>query len=263
MIVTDPWMPTRESIRQMPLDDLSLGDRLAVRLVTQLGQPHLLEMSGIGNVLPERGPFILAVNHSTKLEALLLPAMLMLLRRGRRVHFFADWNFLMVPGIAWLYGAAQVIVVPNKDARPRFLNALKPLLTSDMPPMEQARRHLAEGRPVGIFPEGTVNHDPVRLMRGRLGAARLSIQSGVPVVAAGLRFPGVPFGAPIPEGSPMQVEFGAAMPPPATAADPDPAVVRDWHAEIMAAIGRLSRKLPPAPKGDDHDRLQFDAQQTS
>lgn len=235
----------------LPLDTIPVLDRIVVRSVATLGSSRIARIVGLEHVLPDRDPFVLALNHSTKLEAILVPAMLMLLRRGRHVHFLADWNFKLVPGVSLLYHCARVITVPNKDARPRFLNALKPYLTSGLPPMEQARERLLAGRPVGIFPEGTVNRDRANLMRGRLGAARLSLQTGVPVVAAGLRYPTAPADGRIPEGTPMEIAFGPAMAPPAVEDEPSPAQLRDWHSEIMAAIGTLSHKFPSSGKGDD------------
>jgi hypothetical protein len=46
----------------------------------------------------------------------------------------------------------------------------------------RARVCLALGRSVGIFPEGTVNRDPHRLLAGRRSAALLSLERRVPVV---------------------------------------------------------------------------------
>ena len=224
---------------------------MVVRSVALVGSSHISRIKGLEHVLPDRDPLILVLNHSTKLEAILVPAMLMLLRRGRHVHFLADWNFKLVPGVSLLYHCARVITVPNKDARPRFLNALKPLLTSDVSPMDEARAKLLAGHSVGIFPEGTVNRDRVNLLRGRLGAARLSLQTGVPVVPAGLRYPSAPAGCRIPEGSPMEIEFGPAMMPPSIEREPGAAQLRDWHVEIMTAIGTLSQKFPSSGKGDD------------
>ena len=245
------WSPRWRDTLALPLDTIPLLDRVVVRSVAMLGSSHIARIDGLEHVLPDRDPFILALNHSTKLEAILVPATLMLLRRGHHVHFLADWNFKLVPGVSLLYHCARVITVPNKDAKPRFLNALKPYLTSDVPPMEQARALLEAGGSIGIFPEGTVNRDRVNLLRGRLGAARLSLQTGVPIVAAGLRYPTAPATGRIPEGTPMEIEFGPAMTPPAIAGEPSPTALRDWHYEIMTAIGTLSHKSPTSGKGDD------------
>ena len=239
------WSPGWRDILSLPLDAIPVRDRVVVRGVSMLARSRIARIKGLEHVLSDRDPFILAVNHSTKLEAVLLPAMLMLLRRGRHVHFFADWNFRLIPGLNLMFRCARVITVPNKEAKPRFLNVLKPLYVSDVPPMEEARRRLAAGRPVGIFPEGTVNRNRTHLMRGRLGAARLSLETGVPIVPAGLRYLNAPAHGLIPEGSPVEIEFGPAMRPPAGID------VTDWHNDIMTAIGTLSHKIPTSGRGDD------------
>ena len=56
-----------------------------------------------------------------------MPALLLLHRGGRLVHFLADWNFRLIPGVGFIYARAQVVTVTRKSAKPRFLNILKPL----------------------------------------------------------------------------------------------------------------------------------------
>ena len=236
-------LPRLSAILAWPLPDLGLVDRVLVRGAAMVSRARVGAIRGLEHIAPERDPFILAINHSTRQEALLVPPLLILLRSGRRIHFLADWNFRMIPGVDLLYRRAGAITVPRKPARPRILNVMRPLFTDAVAPLEQARRHLIAGRSIGIFPEGTVNPDPLRLLRGRHGAARLSLETGAPVVPAGIRFPTVPRGAVIPEGSPMEIEIGPPLPvPPAPARNPTPANVRARHAEIMTEIGRLSGK---------------------
>jgi 1-acyl-sn-glycerol-3-phosphate acyltransferase len=236
-----PGPLSARAILSWPLPELRLLDRTLVRGAALAGRGKVHSIAGLEHIAPDRDPFILALNHGTRLEALLVPPLLILLRRGQRIHFMADWNFRMIPGVGLLYRRAGVITVARKPARPRFLNLLKPLFTDQMSPTEQARRHLAAGRSVGVFPEGTVNRDPLRLKRGRPGAAQLSLETGVPVVPVGLRFPTVPRGAAIPEGSPMAIEIGPPLMPPA-AGKPAYAAIWARHGEIMTAIARLSGK---------------------
>jgi 1-acyl-sn-glycerol-3-phosphate acyltransferase len=236
-----PGPLSTRAILSWPLPELRLFDRILVRGIALVSCCRIHSVAGLEHIAPDRDPFILALNHGTRLEALLVPPLLILLRRGRRIHFMADWNFRMIPGIDLLYRRAGVITVARKPARPRFLNILKPLFTDAVSPTEQARRHLAAGRSIAVFPEGTVNRDPARLLRGRPGAARLSLETGVPVVPAGLRFPTVPKGAAIPEGSPMAIEVGPPLMPSAVG-KPAYAAIGAWHGQIMTAIARLSGK---------------------
>lgn len=240
--------PTLGELFRRPLPALGLFDRTIMRSVGYFVLPSFANIDGLENVRPELDPFVLAFNHSTQFEALALPALLVYHRSGRRVHFLADWNFQMIPGIGLLYRRSGAIVVTRKSARPRFLNVLKPLYAHAEPSHVRALAHLRAGRSVGIFPEGTVNRDPERLLRGRLGAARLSLEGGVPVVPAGIRevesdtrLPRymLSFGAPL---RPRSFEGGQI-----TGSD-----VRAWHATIMTEIARLSGKawepLPREPR---------------
>lgn len=202
---------------------------------------RIVSVRGLERLAPEQDPFILALNHTTKLEALFLPAFLLHQRAGKPLHFIADWNLKLVPGLAFIYRAGDVITLDRKPARPRLLNLLRPWLTDRVPAFTRAAERLAAGASVGIFPEGTTNRDPHRLLRGFHGAARLSLQTGVPVIPAGVRFPAHAHAARIPELAPMEIEFGAPLVPPAER-DLTAAATRAWHARVMSEIARLSGK---------------------
>lgn len=240
------------------------GDRVALTMRDMLGapMPHkagrplargvirglllafggcIVRVRGLERIAPEHDPFILALNHSTKLEALFLPAFLLHARAGKPLHFIADWNLKLVPGIACIYRAGDVITLDRKPARPRFLNVLRPLLTDRVPAFTRAAERVAAGASVGIFPEGTTNRDPHRLLRGFHGAAKLSLQTGVPVIPAGVRFPLHQTAPHIPELAPMEIEFGPPLTPPAQR-DLTAAGVRLWHASVMSEIACLSGK---------------------
>src|SRR5215510_6513176 len=162
--------PSAWAVLSGPLPELALIDRMLVRSIALASRCKVRSLDGLDYIAPERDPFILAANHSTRQEAIVLPALLFILRHGRRIHFMADWNFRMIPGVDLLYRRARPITVAPKPARPRLLNLVKPLFTDTVSPMEQARQHLKSGRSIGVFAEGSVNRDPSRLLRGRLGA---------------------------------------------------------------------------------------------
>jgi 1-acyl-sn-glycerol-3-phosphate acyltransferase len=238
-------MPALWEIVSSPLPALGALDRMLVRGMAIAGLGRIFSLSGLEHIAPARDPFILALNHSTRQEALLVPPLLFFLRGGQRIHFLADWNFRLIPPVDLLYRRAGAITVARKPARPRVLNRLKPLFANTVPPLEQARAHLAAGRSVGIFPEGTVNSNRARLLHGRFGAARLSLETGVPVVPVGIRFPQTPKDAPTPQG-PMDIAIGAPLMPSADTRPVSHTSVRDRHAQIhaqiMSAISQLSGK---------------------
>jgi 1-acyl-sn-glycerol-3-phosphate acyltransferase len=262
MSITTVIAPDREASSAEPVAarrgglPLTVGEILSAPMPHKTGRPlargvirglllafgsRIVRVRGLERVAPEHDPFILALNHSTKLEALFLPAFLLHARGGKSLHFLADWNLKLVPGMACLYRAGDVITLDRKPARPRFLNVLRPWLTDRVPAFTRAEERLAAGASVGIFPEGTTNRDPHRLLRGFNGAARLSLQTGVPVIPVGVRFPEHQHVARIPELAPMEMEFGPPLVPPAER-DLTAAATRAWHACVMCELARLSGK---------------------
>lgn len=238
------WAPSLRDALRRPLPAAGgILDRVLLRTAAIVAQRQAVSVHGLDGVMPDRDPFIIALNHSTRLEAVLVPALIMHARGGRRLHFLADWNFALLPGVAMLYRRSGVICVTRKPARPRFLNIFRTAFETEEGSFELAKARLRAGGSVGIFPEGTANGDPGRLLRGRFGAARLSLETGVPVVPAGLRYAIGPETAHIPETARFALHVGPAMHPASCAAPRAPHTrVKDWHAQIMNAISHLSGK---------------------
>lgn len=223
-------------ILRWPLPEKGPGGRLLIRVVALAGKGQLRAVRGVEHILPRCDPFILVANHSSRRDTVLVPAFLMLHRGGRPVHFLADWNFRLIPGVGMLYSCASVITVTRKPARPQFLNVFKRFYEDPASPLERMRQHLAAGRSVAIYPEGVINHDPVRLLAGRNGAARLSLEAGVPVVPMGIRAVGA-------DAAELEMIVGEPLMPLAIAARTAPqSAVRSWHAVLMSEIARLSGK---------------------
>jgi 1-acyl-sn-glycerol-3-phosphate acyltransferase len=202
---------------------------------------RVVGIRNVEQVSQRAGAFILVHNHSQKREAIIVPALIGALRQGRQVHFMADWNFLLLPIVAFVIRCNRPIIVNRKSARPRFLNVFRPFLTSKLSVMDQARRFLNEGEPVGIFVEGTVNRDPNLLMRGLHGAAQLSLEQDLPVVPCGIRFPHHPINQQIDEKAKLELNFGSALQPKGfnSTGKND---IRAWHSEIMRSLAELSGK---------------------
>jgi len=234
--------PSATQILRWALPSLHrLGDRLLLRALALFATRHIVAIHGLEHIRPALDPFILVANHSTRREAILVPALLFLHRGGRIVHFIADWNFQLIPGVGFIYSRAEVVTVTRKSARPRFLNALKPLYGQRRSTIERARALLAAGRSIGAFPEGSVNRNATQLLRGRRGAARLSLEMGIPVIPLGIRFPGVDPAQPVPRKAPMELHIGAPLRPPGAAGEVATTnEVGAWHSVIMTEIAQLS-----------------------
>jgi 1-acyl-sn-glycerol-3-phosphate acyltransferase len=216
--------------------------RFIMRSMLTLFGRDVLRIEGVEHLAPEHDPFVLVMNHTTRLEALLLPVLFAYHRRGKMVSFIADWNFALIPGIATILREGESILLVRKPAKPAFLNVFRPWFSRKGPAFERAAQVIGSGRSVGIFPEGTTNRHPTRLLRGFDGAARLSLETGCPVVPAGVRFPGQASDRPVRDRTPMEVVIGAPLVPTRSRGEPSREEVRAWHSEIMREIGRLSGK---------------------
>jgi 1-acyl-sn-glycerol-3-phosphate acyltransferase len=233
---------TSGELASWPLPHQSTVNGWVVRLMAFLACQRLLAIRGLEHVQPARDPFILALNHSTMLEALLVPALLIRHRGGRLIHFLADWNYRLIPGIGLIYRGAQTITVTRKPARPRVLNVLKPLFLQPETVLARTLAHLERKQAVGIFVEGRVNRDPLRLLPARRSAALLSLRTGVPVVPVGIRFPRAQPDRPISDLASMEVHIGAPLHPPARQGRVLPDDLGAWHAVIMREISSLCGK---------------------
>src|SRR6478672_6440123 len=125
-------------------------------------------VSGAENV-PDEGPAILASNHLSYADWLFMPLTL-----PRRVTFVAKAEYFTGRGVkGWLQktffsGSGQVPI--DRSGADAAAGALL-----------SAKRVLGEGGLFGIYPEGTRSHDGC-LYRGKTGVARLTLETGVPVI---------------------------------------------------------------------------------
>jgi 1-acyl-sn-glycerol-3-phosphate acyltransferase len=239
-----PWVSSTWDVLVRPLPFAGFVDRLVQRGVGLLAARQIRAVYGLENLSRAPEPFIVAVNHNIKREALLVPAMLILHRDGRWIRFLADWNFVMIPVVGWIMQRSGAIIVTRKPAKPAFLNRFKPWFEEPTSPAERVKAKLAAGECVGVFPEGTVNRNPRRMLIGRVGMSRLSLETGAPILPVGVRFPGADLDKPLAENAVMELHIGPHLMPPSVAPDRPPpiAVARRWHATVMTEIARLSGK---------------------
>ena len=119
--------------------------------------------------VPTDGPAILASNHLSYSDWMFMPLTL-----TRKVTFVAKAEYFTTPGFkGWLQkrffsGAGQVPI--DRSGADAAAGA-----------MISAKRVLDAGHLFGIYPEGTRSHDG-KLYRGKVGVARLAIETGHPVI---------------------------------------------------------------------------------
>lgn len=117
--------------------------------------------------LPEGG-FILCVNHSTKIDPLVVGHALY--SHGRLPRWLAKESLFTAPVIGWVMKSTGQVPVARKSS-----SAGESLLA--------AKQVLDAGGVIVIYPEGTLTRDPeLWPMKGHTGAARLALQTGAPVV---------------------------------------------------------------------------------
>ncbi|CAM2065343.1 1-acyl-sn-glycerol-3-phosphate acyltransferase [Sulfidibacter corallicola] len=243
-------LPCHHRIRDIwrhPLPDRASkrSDRIVIKTMAWVCNRYVVDIeNGLDALALPEDPFILVLNHNQRIEAVAVPTLLMYYRGGRPVHFMADWNFLMMPIVAQLYRKAETIIVTNKSAKPKFLNMFKPLFREERPAFERALDLLRAGASVGIFPEGTINRNPHRLMRGLPGAAGLALRSGVKVIPVGIRFPYLDPAKPISDGAKMSLHVGNPLVPPNELgiADPTRHQITEFHHHIMTELAEVSGK---------------------
>ncbi|MCW4355400.1 1-acyl-sn-glycerol-3-phosphate acyltransferase [Hoyosella sp. YIM 151337] len=119
--------------------------------------------------IPEEGEAILASNHLAVADSLYLPLMV-----RRRITFLAKSEYFTTPGVKgkllkfFYAGSGQVPIDRSSGAAAEAA-------------MITGRRILAEGKLLGLYPEGTRSPDG-RLFKGKTGIARLALETGAPVI---------------------------------------------------------------------------------
>ncbi|WP_144792850.1 1-acyl-sn-glycerol-3-phosphate acyltransferase [Kocuria palustris] len=126
------------------------------------------EVEGAQHV-PSTGPAILASNHLSASDHLFMPIAVQ-----RQIFFLAKSEYFAGGSLKGRAVAAffrAINQIPMDRSRGRKSTAS----------LSAGGRKLAEGELLGIYPEGTRSHDG-RLYRGKIGVARLVMETGAPVV---------------------------------------------------------------------------------
>lgn len=121
--------------------------------------------------LPATGAFILAPNHHSNIDPVVIG--LAVWRLGRAPRFLAKASLFRIPVVgAALRSVGQIPVERGGAARGAI-------------PLSAATRLIEQGQGVIVYPEGSLTRDPeLWPMRGKTGAARLALQLGLPVIPA-------------------------------------------------------------------------------
>lgn len=139
---------------------------LIVPIVLLLGRYRVQHAERI----PAAGPFIMAANHLTDFDPLVTAYTLW--HHGRVPHYLAKASLFRVPVVGWAFRVTGQVAV-ERAARGQNNT------------IAQGKRIVDEGLALVIYPEGTLTRDPdLWPMRGKSGAVRIALQTGVPLIPA-------------------------------------------------------------------------------
>lgn len=140
--------------------------------VTRAGLAGLtrVRIEGALDEIPRDGPVIVAANHASNLDPVVLGSTLMP-RMGRRLQWLGKRELFDWPVVGWIARNGGVHAVDRA--------------TADVEAFRLAKRILDEGHALFVFPEGTRSPDGV-LQAARDGVAVLALRTGAPIVPVGI-----------------------------------------------------------------------------
>lgn len=142
---------------------------LGAFIVPAIGYFAKIEISGEEH-LPESGPFVLAPNHYSEFDPLVVAVAVW--RLGRAPRFLAKESLFRVPVLGAAMRRSGMVPVARSGSGGGARDTI-----------EAARVLVEEGRGVIVYPEGSLTRDPdMWPMRGKTGAVRLAMAGGIPVI---------------------------------------------------------------------------------
>lgn len=120
--------------------------------------------------MPPNGPVIIAPNHYTNIDPVVMGVAVWYLKRAPR--FMAKASILRIPILGWMLRMSGQIPVERGGSPSKNVQSLK-----------AARKLVSKGRALIVYPEGSLTRDPeLWPMRGKSGAVRLALELKIPIV---------------------------------------------------------------------------------
>jgi len=151
--------PIESSITPL-ISFLTFGGRVFARAMSRVA------IEGAIDEIPREGPVILAANHASNLDGVVLGAWLTP-GLGRRIHWLGKKELFAWPLVGWAAANGGVHPVDRGAA--------------DVEAFRLAQRILDEGHILFVFPEGTRSPDG-SLQAAQDGLAVLALRTGAPIV---------------------------------------------------------------------------------
>jgi len=119
--------------------------------------------------LPRSGAFVLAPNHYTEIDPVVMGVVCWKL--GRMPRFLAKASVFRIPVAGWILRKSGQIPVERGGS------------IRGSEPVKAAQRLVANGQMVVVYPEGSLTRDPgLWPMRGKTGAVRIALEHGIPII---------------------------------------------------------------------------------
>jgi 1-acyl-sn-glycerol-3-phosphate acyltransferase len=220
--------PLREAITWW-MRAMAAGTRALLAGLTRI------RIEGDVRAIPLEGPVIVAANHASNLDPVVLASSVMP-RSGRRWQWLGKKELFAWPIVGWIASHGGVHPVDRS--------------TADVEAYRLAKRILDEGHALFVFPEGTRSRDGA-LQRARDGVAVLALRTGAPIVPIGVAgsYDRWPRGQKLPHpGGRVTVRVGA----PFRVADELPPGLDRKAATPLATdliMRRIAELLPPEQRG--------------
>lgn len=145
------------------------------RIIPPIYKLWLRKVTGLENV-PRDRPFIIATNHSSYYDTLLVPTII-IPNTNKKLHAWVDsayWNISFTKFFLNMWECIPVYIERQKNAKEKNKQAFKKALS-----------YLKKGDLIMIFPEGKRNADG-KLSKGYTGIAKLALASKAPVLPIGI-----------------------------------------------------------------------------
>ena len=122
-----------------------------------------------GDKLPASGAFILAPNHYTEIDPVVIGVVMWKL--GRMPRYLTKASLFKVPVLGWFLRKSGQIPVERAG------------VVRGRDPLAAAQQLAHKGLAVVIYPEGSLTRDPAMWpMRGKTGAVRMALEANVPLI---------------------------------------------------------------------------------
>ncbi|MGI9824008.1 lysophospholipid acyltransferase family protein [Agromyces sp. Marseille-Q5079] len=120
--------------------------------------------------MPQTGAFVLAPNHYSEIDPVVMGVVSWKL--GRAPRFMAKASLFKNPVLGWLLRTSGQIPVERAGSKSHAA-------------LRAAEELVEKGRMVVVYPEGSLTRDPdLWPMRGKTGAVRIALERGIPIVPA-------------------------------------------------------------------------------